>query len=95
MQGHLTGATYLLDHGADVEAPNAFGERPLQVASRCGHVALVTLLLSRGAAAKASESGPTDSAPSPLVLATLGRHMGVLRVLLAAGVDVEEAGSNG
>lgn len=84
----------MLDHGADVEAPNVFGERPLQVASRCGHVALVTLLLSRGAA-KASESGPTDSAPSPLVLATLGRHMSVLRVLLAAGVDVEEAGSNG
>ena len=57
--GYLPIAQLLLDHGADINAPNDWGDTALIDASRSGNVAIVKLLVSRGADVNADDDGMT------------------------------------
>jgi ankyrin repeat protein len=48
--GRLDAARYLIDAGADLHAGDDDGAQPLPAASAAGHLAVVDLLLARGAA---------------------------------------------
>jgi ankyrin repeat protein len=82
-------AALLLDHGADVNAPNrqqVIGpeNRPLHAAAYLGRHPVAEVLLERGA-----EPGATDAAGfTPLHLAAANGHLDIVRLLLAHGADV-------
>jgi ankyrin repeat protein len=83
--GRLRVATFLLDHGADVNAMSG-GETPLISAAMNAQKAMVELLLSRGADvnARASNGG------TALLAAAEGGFQAVAEVLLAHKADVNE-----
>jgi ankyrin repeat protein len=76
--GHVQVVKELLDHGADVEAKDSSLCTPLHWASNNGCVAVVNELLSRGANIEAKT----------LHLASLLRHLPVVKVLVAAGAEI-------
>jgi len=79
--GWLKVATYLLDHGADV---NAGGIAVLNSAATAGNRAMVELLLSRGA--NVNEKDPLGK--TPLLVAVEKEYPSVIEVLLANHADV-------
>ena len=80
-KGQLIVAKYLLDHGADVNAPGSNNSRPLIAAAQNGHKAMVELLLARGADANAGNLNSLYEAVSR-------GFTGVAEVLLANKADV-------
>jgi ankyrin repeat protein len=79
----------LLDHGANAKAVTKQGRTALQVAAMSDHSAeIVKMLLAKGADPKAMDSMQMTT----LNAATLGNDMETIRVLTAAGVDVNAAG---
>jgi ankyrin repeat protein len=76
--GHVHVAAWLLDAGADPDAPNAGGSTPLHSAVSSGQIDTARLLLARGAKQKPDEFGDT-----PEVLASR-RGMAVMLDLLRA-----------
>jgi ankyrin repeat protein len=86
--GWIKVATYLLDHGADV---NARGGMALVDAARAGNRAMVELLLSRGA-----DVNPKENAGQiPLHVAVQNGFQAVVEVLLANKADVNAQNSSG
>jgi ankyrin repeat protein len=77
----------LLDHGADIDAPDLLGQTPLLYAALMGHDALVELLLSRGADIDARNVVGL----APVHGAALCGHLDVMHRLHAAGADVGAA----
>ena len=78
----------LLDAGADVNAADTEGGRPLHLAARKGHAAMVQLLLAAGAEVEAvSREGEERRCG----LQRQAGHVEVMRVLLAAGAAVDRA----
>lgn len=69
----------LLAQGVFTEASDVHGSRPLHLAARGGHVAVVTLLLAQKVDANARE----QSGETPLMLAACSGHVEVVRLLLA------------
>lgn len=82
----------LLLKGADVESLDKRGETPILKASQHGEVSVVRVLL--GAGASVSIRSTSDDA-SPLDWAAYEGHMGVLRVLIEHGMDVDSTSSKG
>jgi len=73
----------LLDHGLDVNDPEATGRTPLHLAARRGWKHIVEVLVARGAGVNArNQYGETPLHEA----ATLG-HLEAVRALLAAGAD--------
>ncbi len=86
--GWIKVATYLLDHGADV---NARGGMALVDAARAGNRAMVELLLSRGA-----DVNPKENAGQiPLHVAVQNGFQAVVEVLLANKADVNAQNGSG
>jgi ankyrin repeat protein len=85
-KGWLKVATYLLDHGADVNAGDGIA---LVNATSAGNRAMVELLLARGADVNAKKSGREGKGQSCLYIAIQNGFPSVLEVLLAAKADVE------
>lgn len=79
----LAGATWLLDHGADLEALSRFQKAPL--ATRAGHRSprIVALLIQRGATVDAHPS----SGETALQVAAKQLDLESVEVLLDAGAD--------
>ncbi len=91
--GWLKVATYLLDHGADV---NAGGNPPLNTAAEAGNRAMVELLLSRGANVNSKTVGGFQGREeTPLQIAAQKRFPAVAEVLLANKADVNAKDSAG
>ncbi|KAL6699880.1 ankyrin repeat-containing domain protein [Trichoderma pleuroticola] len=74
----------LLDLGHSPNEEDAWKRRPLWYAARNGHVALVKLLLARGAIVNITD----DAEESPLFTAAKNGHQEVVEELLAVGADV-------
>lgn len=81
--GWLKVATFLLDHGADVNG--GFGSA-LFSATRAGNRAMVELLLSRGANVNANQQDTEKN--TPLHIAAMNGFQAVVEVLLANKADV-------
>jgi ankyrin repeat protein len=81
--GYLEIVKLLLDRGADVEATDDAGQRPLLSAARYGQSEVICLLLNRGA--KINATG--WSGQSALSNAVVGGHDGLFQLLLARGAE--------
>lgn len=90
--GHAAAVKFLLDKGASVEARNANGFTALHTASAKGRLAVVEVLLKRGAKA-AVECGPKRH--TPLHDAAFDGHLAVARALLGAGAAIDARTSEG
>jgi ankyrin repeat protein len=89
--GQIKVATFLLDHGADINVAQRYGMTALHGATRAGNRAMVELLLSRGANVNAKD-GLDETA---LHLALERNFPAVIETLLAAKADVNAADRNG
>jgi len=84
-KGWLKAATFLLDHGADVNASGSINRRtPLHEATMAGNKAMVELLLSRGADINLKDSVIGQTA---LAMAVASGFQAVAEVLLAHHAD--------
>ena len=92
-RGYADIAQLLLEHGADVDIRTSDRDamRPLHCASMAGHVEVAQLLLKRGANAQ-DEYGVSLG---PLWLALIFAQVGIVRVLLEHGVDVNARDPDG
>jgi hypothetical protein len=77
---------FLLDQGADPNAPNAYGSTALHNASYNGAPKCVDELLRRGAAANAADGNGN----TPLIAACAAGHVGIVKALVAHGAKVSE-----
>jgi ankyrin repeat protein len=90
--GDLEAVKCLLDHGADVKAKSPTGFTALIAAALSGNAGIVELLLERGADPNALCKLERDILQTPAgVAASLG-HADCLRLLMAAGADVNVQG---
>lgn len=92
--GFVNLVNLLIKAGADVNAPGAKGAgfTALQGASRAGELELVELLLQRGADVNAPPpSGPPARGGTALHAAIEGSHTDVIKRLLLAGADPNDA----
>ena len=78
----------LLDHGADPQpAEGSEAPSPLFLAAQYGHLAVVELLVARGAAVDKISGGSPGN--SPLIAAAMAGHVEIVRFLVVkAGADV-------
>lgn len=83
-QARLQTTELLVRLGADVNAPNACHETPLQLAVLDGNEAIVHLLLASGA----QVNGDYPPGEHPVQLAVLTGSIPLVRVLLDAGADI-------
>ena len=84
----------LLDQGINPDSGHADEHiglpTPLCLASRCGHIEIVQLLLDRGADIEARDSNRY----TPLCLASRWRHIKIVQLLLDRGADIEARASD-
>ncbi|HXF52940.1 MAG TPA: quinoprotein dehydrogenase-associated putative ABC transporter substrate-binding protein [Hyphomicrobiaceae bacterium] len=82
---------FLVEKGADVNAPDPQGWLPLQNAARQRQDAMIAALIDLGADPnKASADGTT-----PLITAAMRDHVPSVKVLIEKGANVEEPGPHG
>ena len=83
-QGDLAHVTALLDAGVAVDAPTRYGATPLFYAAERGHVAIVRLLVARGASVHMEDSFYGNT---PLSRAMAGGHFDVAQYLVERGAE--------
>ena len=88
--GQLEMARWLIKHGADPNATRNVGWRPLQIASKLGHLEILRLLIGSGADVDVRANSWTA-----LLLAVDEGHLDVLRFLLENGADPNVRGWKG
>ena len=93
--GWLKVATYLLDHGANVDGHESHHNPPLIEATKAGNRAMVELLLSRGADLNLNGTASNESGKQPIHIAAENNFPAVLDALLAARADVNARDSRG
>jgi ankyrin repeat protein len=87
----LTWITFLASKGANVNARNARGATPLQLAVGLGFTEGVELLLQTGARVDEADS----AGETPLISAVHRRDTGLMRLLLKAGANPDRADNSG
>jgi ankyrin repeat protein/formylmethanofuran dehydrogenase subunit D len=92
-EGDLVLVEALLDYGADVDVTTPRGETALSLAARNNHPGVAMALIGKGADVDHRDSVRGNTA---LITAALGRgSLGVVRVLLSAGADVNAGADDG
>ncbi len=81
--GYIDVVRLLMDHGADLEAKDAFGRTPLTWTSIYGKIDVVKLLLNRGA----DIEGKDGYGRTSLSVASSRGRIDVVRLLLDRGAD--------
>jgi ankyrin repeat protein len=87
----LTWMSYLIGKGANVDARDANGVTPLQLAVRLGFFDGVQLLV----ASHARLNETNDTGETPLISAVHRRDAGMMRILLKAGADPDRRDNSG
>jgi serine/threonine-protein phosphatase 6 regulatory ankyrin repeat subunit B len=88
-RGDAAGLRSLLDHGADVDARDRYGQTALMLAARAGHLAAVRVLVQAGAELDRTAKYRL----SALMLAAINGHEEVARQLVEAGADIHIRGT--
>lgn len=78
-------ARLYLDHGAQVDTPDRFGDTPLHQATRAANSALTTLYIDRGA----KINQPNHAGETPLHYATVAGNPAFITMLLERGANLE------
>jgi ankyrin repeat protein len=90
--GDLEAVNWLLDHGASAKARTPTGFTPLIAAALSGNAEVVAVLLERGADPNAVCKLERDILQTPAGVAAGMGHADCLRLLMAAGADVNVQG---
>jgi ankyrin repeat protein len=91
-------ARLLLEHGADADAKNFWGQTPLHEASENGDVGAARVLLEHGADVNARDSNcatPLHLASGPALMSSRGGHPDVVRLLLRYNSDIDAQDDKG
>lgn len=86
-RGDATYANYLLGKGADVNARDARGNTALTLAANSGQADLIAILVR----ARANVNLGNSAGETPLIRAVQRRDLPMVRELLAAGADPDQA----
>ncbi|THC98242.1 hypothetical protein EYZ11_002244 [Aspergillus tanneri] len=78
----------LLDRGAEIDMPTAYGNTALLSAAGAGHTSTIMLLLVRNANKEARSTSHLCKGYTPLMRAVRSGHMHAIRVLVDAGASV-------
>ncbi len=94
--GHITALTILLAHGANPSVLNIRDESPLDLAAQFGRIHVVQIMIrAHGELLLPLRMETTNFHHSPLHLASRNGHKDVVKVLLAAGCNVNLLTANG
>jgi ankyrin repeat protein len=97
--GHKGVAEALLEHGADINAPELLGLTALGMAAQAGNTAMVRLLLDRGAPVNRPMKGsfilPVYADDTPLALATVCNQLDAVTLLLDRGASPNQSAHDG
>jgi ankyrin repeat protein len=94
LHGDLEAVKCLLDHGANVKAKTPTGFTALIAAALSGNAMVVALLLERGAVPNAVAELERGILQTPAGVAASMGHADCLRLLMAAGADVNVQGGS-
>lgn len=86
-QGHTDLMKLLIQKGANVNSPNAYGDTPIMYAARRGSIAAVKVLLENKAKVNAPAPNPYHRR-TPLMYAVKSSAIAIVKLLLAKGADV-------
>ena len=84
-EGNVKRTAFYLDRGMDPNSSDPDGNTILMIAARLGHTELVSDLIAR----KASLTRQTKTGDTALMMACLGNHLDVVKMLVSAGAPVE------
>lgn len=85
LAGDAERVTFLIGKGADVNAPDNQGFRPLHTAAKTRHADMIDLLAKHGADPNLRD----NNNESPLLYAIMRNHVPSIKALKKSGVDVE------
>ncbi|KAF5013070.1 hypothetical protein FDECE_897 [Fusarium decemcellulare] len=86
-QGSMSIVALLLKNDACTEVEEEQDERPLYLASKCGHYGVTEILLNAGALIGGGPTGKHGHNSTPLHAAALNNHLKIARLLLQRGAD--------
>jgi ankyrin repeat protein len=86
-EGNLERVRSLIASGADVNAKDKRGDRPLYLAAKHGQIAVVELLIASGANVNAK----SRSDGTPLSMAVSYGHINIAKLLIAKGANVKQS----
>ena len=92
LNGHLSIAKELLDHGSDIHAKNKNGETPLTYACKGHHWDLALRLVDQGADLEATN---IYEEKTPLIKAAEDQRWDIVEKLLNQGANFSAASNNG
>lgn len=87
----VTWMNFLIGKGANVNARDARGVTPLQLATSLGFIEGIDVLV----ASKARVDEPNDAGETPLISAVHRRDIGMMRILLKAGANPDRKDNSG
>ena len=89
--GHLSAISFLIDHGADIDAHCGLHGCAINAAADSGNIKVILVLVNAGASLSIGD----EAGRMPLYLAAMKGHIEVVKLLLDKGADISVANANG